>query len=108
MAKKDILYKKDSFDPAEDINELTDGFAIRQPNAAGSRKQKWILFSKVRDWLNNYFARNVASIADLEALTGTKEGQVIKMTGYYAGVPLADMPDYIVDVNSVLTPILKS
>ena len=104
MAKKDILYRKESYEPSEDINELTDGFVADQPNAGGDRTQKWVLFSKVRDWLNNFFARNVESIVALEALTGTKEGQIIKMSGYYAGVPLADMPDYIVKTGSVKAP----
>lgn len=45
----------------------------------------------------------VDSITALEALTGTVDGQVIKVKGYYAGVPL-EMPDYHVKPDSVKTP----
>lgn len=45
----------------------------------------------------------VDSITALEALTGTVDGQVVKVKGYYAGVPL-DMPDYHVNVSSTATP----
>lgn len=45
----------------------------------------------------------VDSVADLATLTGTKEGQVIRVKGFYSGTPL-EMPDYYSRPDSVETP----
>lgn len=67
---------------------------------------KLVEYSDGNNWLsiNRSNIISVDSIIDLEALEGTKDGQIIKMTGYYAGIPLDDMPDYIVDINSNAIP----
>lgn len=100
----EIVYNGDSYEAAADVDTNEDGFLINQPqNTEGVRRQKWLSFIGLRAWISYFFTRSVGSIAELESLTGTKDGQTVKLKGYYSGTPL-EMPDYVVKVSSTKTP----
>lgn len=78
--------------------------AYETSSVVPGNKQRKIPLLKLRRWLLYFFTGIVASVSALEALTGTKEGQTIRLKGYYDDVPLDDMPTYHVVPDSVKTP----